>query len=396
MTHFAQPPNPPVYGQIVGWGMYVPEQVVTNHDLAQRLDTNDEWIVQRSGIRQRRIAGPEESTSTMCVAAAWKALDRAGLTPRDLDLILIATSTPDYHTPPVSSLVQAALGEHGTPAMTIVTGCTGFVYAYSVANQFIQSGAYRTVMVVGAELLSRFVNWEDRSTCVLFGDAAGAIILRATEEPCGMGGFVLGSDGSLGEHIIMRSGGSRKPFGAQALADGDIYLEMNGREVFKFATRVVGRACNQVLQQAGLSIEDVDWIIPHQANLRIIEAASRDMGVSMDRFIVNIDRYANTSAASIPLALVEAVDSGKVKLDDKLLLVAFGAGLTWGATLLQMAPDGTPTPTLHQPARHAVPMAHPGELTTMLAGVTAELTAAQASVQAVRTALPWTNGIHHG
>lgn len=344
MTIFAQPPNRPLYGRVAGWGMYVPEQVVTNHDLSQRLDTSDEWIVQRSGIRERRLAAPHETTSTMCVAAARKALDRAGLTPRDLDLILIATSTPDYHTPPVSSLVQAALGEHGTPAMVIVTGCTGFVYAYSVANQFIQTGACKNILVVGAELLSRFVNWEDRSTCVLFGDAAGAVIIQATHEPCGMGGSVLGSDGTLGEHIIMRAGGSKKPFGAEALADGDFYLEMNGREVFKFATRVVGRACNQVLQQAGLSIEDVDWIIPHQANLRIIEAASRDMNVPLERFIINIDRYANTSAASIPLALAEAVDRGTIKLDDKLLLVAFGAGLTWGATLMQMAPDGTPTP----------------------------------------------------
>lgn len=362
MTSFAKPPNSPLYGRVVGWGKYVPARVVTNHDLPDHLETSDEWIVQRSGIRERRIAGDDESTSTMCVAAARAALDRAGLTARDLDLILIATSTPDYHTPPVSSIVQAALGEHGTPAMVIVTGCTGFVYAYSVANQFIQSGAYRTILVVGAELLSRFVNWQDRSTCVLFGDAAGALIVQASSEPCGMGGFVLGSDGSLGEHIIMRSGGSKKPFGAQALADGDFYLEMNGREVFKFATRVVGRACNQVLQQAGLSIEDVDWIIPHQANLRIIEAASRDMGVPLERFITNIDRYANTSAASIPLALAEAVDAGKIKLDDKLLLVAFGAGLTWGATLLQMAPDGTPTPPLAVQAAHAAIVAHPSEL----------------------------------
>jgi 3-oxoacyl-[acyl-carrier-protein] synthase-3 len=326
----------------------------------------------------------------MCVAAAWNALDRAGMTPRDLDLIIIATSTPDYHTPPVSSLVQAALGEHGTPAMVIVTGCTGFVYAYSVANQFIQTGAYENILVVGAELLSRFVNWEDRSTCVLFGDGAGAIVVSATEEPCGMGGFVLGSDGSLGEHIIMRAGGSRKPFGAQALADGGVYLEMNGREVFKFATRVVGRACDQVLQQASLRIEDVDWIIPHQANLRIIEAASRDMGVPMDRFIVNIDRYANTSAASIPLALTEAVDSGKVKLDDKVLLVAFGAGLTWGAALMQMAPDGTPTPPLRSAVHHPVPAGHPAEQGGLPMG--AGIYTAQAAVHAVRTALPWTNG----
>jgi 3-oxoacyl-[acyl-carrier-protein] synthase-3 len=241
-------------------------------------------------------------------------------------------------------MVQAALGAENVPAMVITTGCTGFVYAYTAANQFIQSGAYRTVLVVGAGLLSRFVNWEGRSTCVLFGDAAGAVVIQATTEPCGMASFVLGSDGSQSEHIIMRSGGSKKPFGAQALEDGDIYIEMNGREVFKFATRVVGKACQQVLDQAGLTMDDVDWIIPHQANLRIIEAAARDMNVPLDRFIVNIDRYANTSAASIPLALAEAVDSGKVKVDDRILIVSFGAGLTWGAALVQMAPTGTASP----------------------------------------------------
>jgi 3-oxoacyl-[acyl-carrier-protein] synthase-3 len=336
--------SPRLYGQITGWGMYAPDTVLTNDDIAKRVDTNDEWIVQRSGIRQRHVAAPEETTSTMSVEAARRALARAGITPHDLDLIIVATGTPDYQTPPVSSMVQAALGAENVPAMVITTGCTGFVYAFTVANQFIQSGAYRTVLVVGAELLSRFVNWADRSTCVLFGDAAGAVVIQATTEPCGMASFVLGSDGSQSEHIIMRSGGSKKPFGAQSLEDGDIYIEMNGREVFKFATRVVGKACQQVLDQAGLTMDDVDWIIPHQANLRIIEAAARDMNVPLDRFIVNIDRYANTSAASIPLALAEAVDSGKVKVDDRILIVSFGAGLTWGAALVQMAPTGTPSP----------------------------------------------------
>lgn len=334
----------PLYGRITGWGMYVPETIVTNHDLEKRIETSDEWIVQRSGIRARHVAGEDETTSTMSVVAAQRALARAGLEPKDLDLIIVATSTPDYHTPPVSSLVQARLGATDVPAFVVVTGCTGFVYAYSVANQFIQTGAYKTILVIGAELLSRFVNWRDRSTCVLFGDAAGAVIIQATNEPCGMMSFTLGSDGAQGEHIIMRSGGSKKPFGPQALADGDHYLEMNGREVFKFATRVVGRACQTALQQAGLTMNDIDWIIPHQANLRIIEAAAKDMRLPLDRFIVNIDRYANTSAASIPLALAENVESGRIKLDDTLLLVSFGAGLTWGATVVQMAPTGTPTP----------------------------------------------------
>lgn len=340
-----------IFGRIVGWGAYAPETVVTNQELASRVDTTDEWIVQRSGIRERRIAAPHETTSTMSTEAAHAALRQAGLSANQLDLIIVATSTPDHHTPPVSSLVQHALGAVNVPAFVVVTGCTGFVYALTVAYQYIHTGAYRNILVVGAELLSRFVNWNDRSTCVLFGDAAGAVVIQASSERCGMYSFVLGSDGSQGQHIIMPSGGSRKPFGAQSLADGDIYIEMNGREVFKFATRVVGKACAQVLKQADMVMADVDWIIPHQANLRIIEAAARDMNVPLERFIVNIDRYANTSAASIPLALAENVNNGRIKLDDRLLLVSFGAGLTWGATLVQMAPDGTPAPLLDMAAQ---------------------------------------------
>jgi len=328
-----------LYGKIVGWGMYVPEQIVTNHDLAQRMDTSDEWIVQRSGIRERHMAGEHDTTSTMSAAAGKQALARAGLTAADLDCIIVASSTPDYHTPPVSSLVQNLLGAVDTPAFTVVTGCTGFVYAYSIANQFIQSGAYKNILVIGAELLSRFLNWQDRSTCVLFGDAAAAMVIQATTERCGMHSFVLGSDGAQSDAIIMRSGGSKKPFGAQALADGDIFLEMDGRTVFKFAARVVGKACQDVLQQAGMTLDDIDWIIPHQANLRIIESAAKDMRIPLDRFIINIDRYGNTSAASIPLAFSEAVEDGRIKPTDKVLMVSFGAGLTWGAAIMQMQPD---------------------------------------------------------
>ncbi|GIK71528.1 MAG: 3-oxoacyl-[acyl-carrier-protein] synthase 3 [Chloroflexota bacterium] len=327
-----------LYGAITGWGAYAPPHVVTNHDLEATLDTSDEWIVQRTGIRQRHIAGADETTSTMAVKASISALAKANLPSGELDLILIATSSPDYFTPPVSSLVQAALNAHNTPAMTIVTGCTGFVYALVTADQFIRTGAYRNILVVGVELLSRFVNWQDRATSVLFGDAAGAVIVQATDRPCGVQGFVLGSDGSNYQHIIMPSGGSARPFGADVLAEGSHYLLMNGREVFKFATRIFGSASNQALSKAGMTIADVDWIIPHQANLRIIQAASKDMGVPMERFIINIDRYANTSAASIPLALAENIDCGRIKPTDTLLLVSFGAGMTWSAAVVQMQP----------------------------------------------------------
>lgn len=327
-----------LYGAITGWGAYAPPHVVTNHDLEATLDTSDEWIVQRTGIRQRHIAGADETTSTMAVKASISALAKANLPSGELDLILIATSSPDYFTPPVSSLVQAALNAHNTPAMTIVTGCTGFVYALVTADQFIRTGAYRNILVVGVELLSRFVNWQDRATSVLFGDAAGAVIVQATDRPCGVQGFVLGSDGSNYQHIIMPSGGSARPFGADVLAEGSHYLLINGREVFKFATRIFGSASNQALSKAGMTIADVDWIIPHQANLRIIQAASKDMGVPMERFIINIDRYANTSAASIPLALAENIDCGRIKPTDTLLLVSFGAGMTWSAAVVQMQP----------------------------------------------------------
>ncbi|MFO7634667.1 MAG: beta-ketoacyl-ACP synthase III [Caldilinea sp.] len=330
---------PRLYGAIIGWGAYAPPHVITNHDLEATLDTSDEWIVQRTGIRQRHVAGADETTSTMAVKASWSALAKANLPSSELDLILVATSSPDYFTPPVSSLVQAALNAHNTPAMTIVTGCTGFVYALVTADQFIQTGAYRNILVVGVELLSRFVNWQDRGTSVLFGDAAGAVVVQATEKPCGLQGYVLGSDGSNYQHIIMPSGGSARPFGADVLQEGSHHLLMNGREVFKFATRIFGPASEQALAMAGKTLADVDWIIPHQANLRIIQAAARDMDVPMERFIVNIDRYANTSAASIPLALAEYLDCGRIKPTDTLLLVSFGAGMTWSAAVVQMQPE---------------------------------------------------------
>ena len=325
------------YGRITGWGAYVPEKVVTNFDLEKTLDTSNEWIVQRTGIEQRHIAAPDETTATMAVAAAQRALLQANISAADVDLIIVATSTPDYLTPPVSSQVQHMLGAQA-PAFVLVTGCTGFVYALTTANQFISSGSYQNILIIGVELLSRHVDWTDRAMCVLFGDAAGALVMQATHEPCGMMGFDLGSDGSGAQHIIAPACGTAEPINESTFADGRQYIRMNGREVFKFATRVIGRSCRDALTLAEKSIDEVDWIIPHQANLRIIQAAARDMRLPLEKFLINIQNYANTSAASIPLALTEALNSGKVKPDDTVLMTSFGAGLTWATAVLQLSP----------------------------------------------------------
>lgn len=320
---------------LVGWGYYAPERVVTNDDLAQVMDTSDEWIRTRSGIRERRYASDGVHTSTMSIAAAQQALEKAKLSADDLDLILIASSSPDYLTPPVSSQVQHGLGA-SCGAMQIVVGCTGFVYALVTAQQFIATGAYQTILVVGAELISRWLNFEDRSTAVLFGDGAGAVILQATEEKCGVLGHVLGSDGAGAEHIIVPAGGIAEPPSAENVAAGRTSIKMNGREVFKFATRVMGRALMEALSQAQLSPDDIDLFIPHQANARIIEYAAQQLNLPMDKVVVNVDRYGNTSAASVPLALCEALDAGRVRPGDTLALVAFGAGLTWAAAIFQL------------------------------------------------------------
>lgn len=330
------------YGRITGWGAYVPEKVITNYDLEKTLDTSHEWIVQRTGIYQRHIAAPHETTATMSVEAARRALQQANLAPTDLDLIIVATTTGDHLTPPVSSQVQHMLGAVDVPAFVLVTGCTGFLYGLTTAQQFISSGAYDNVLVIGAELLSRFIDWNDRSTCVLFGDAAGAFVLQATSEPCGLLSFDMGSDGSGSEHIIAPAAGSAEPVSANTFAEGRHFIRMNGREVFKFATRILGQTSQRSLQNAGLNLADIDCIVPHQANLRIIQAAARSMELPMERFLVKVHKYANTSAASIPVAICDGLEAGEITLEDRLLLVSFGSGLTWASGVLQMAPATAP------------------------------------------------------
>jgi len=327
------------YGRITGWGKYAPKKVLTNFDLEKMIDTSDEWITSRTGIKERHVASDGETTATMSVKAGEAALQVAGLTAADLDLIIVATSSPDYLIPPVSSMVQDMLGAK-CGAFQLGAGCTGWVYAMSVAQQFIQTGAYETILVIGAETISRNVDWSDRTTCVLFGDAAGAVVMQRSTTPTGILSFELGSDGSGGEHLIVPGIGAAKPITHETLDNGEQYLKMNGREVFKIATRVLGRSLSRVLADAGLTPNDIDLFIPHQANHRIVEAAARLMHVPEDRFYLNIQRYGNTSAASVPVALVEAIEEGRCKPGDTLAVVAFGAGLTWASAVMHLGgPD---------------------------------------------------------
>jgi len=333
------------YAHVAGWGKYVPAKVVTNEDLSRSVETSDEWIVSRTGIRERRIAAsPKETTATMSFEAAKEALGVAGIAPNDLGLIIVATITPEYSFPATACVVQDMLGAENAGAFDLSAGCSGFVYALAMGAQAIASGAQQHVLVVGAETLSRIVNWHDRETCVLFGDGAGAVVLQGSDEPGGVLSTLIRADGSGGELLILPAGGSRQPPTLDTVATGQHYVRMNGREVFRFATRVMNEAARQVVAQAGLTLEDVDLFIPHQANLRIIQAAVRALKMPMDKFFVNLDRYGNTSAASIPIALCEAVDAGRLSPGDHLVMVGFGAGLTWAASVIQWGVPKPPVP----------------------------------------------------
>jgi len=332
------------YGNIVGWGKYVPSRVITNAELERMVDTSDEWIRARTGIRERHVVAPGENTSDMAVAAARQALEMARVHPRDLGLIIVATSSPDYLTPPVSSQVQHALDAKGVGAFTLVNGCTGFIYALATAQQFIANGSCDNVLVVGVELLSRFTDWEDRSTCVLFGDGAGAVLLQVSNQPSGVLSYVLGSDGSGAQHLIMPAGGAAMPPSQETLDNRLHYVRMNGNQVFRFATRILGKALRQAIQEAGLTKDDIDLFIPHQANKRIIDKAARDVGLPEEKVFMNIERYGNTSAASVPIALCEALEQGRAKVGDTLAFIAFGAGLTWASAVVKIAPQPEPVP----------------------------------------------------
>ncbi|PRX27453.1 3-oxoacyl-[acyl-carrier-protein] synthase III [Orenia metallireducens] len=321
--------------KIAGVGSFAPEKVLTNNQLEAMVDTSDEWITTRTGIKERRIAEDDIATSDLAYEAAKNALADAGLEAEDLDLILVATATPDYLAfPSTACVLQDKLGVKGIPAFDMVAACSGFVYGLSVATQYIETGTYDNVLVIGAETLSKIVNWEDRGTCVLFGDGAGAAVLTPTKSG-GILSNVIGADGEQNEVLIVRGGGSKRPFSQQIIDEGLHYLEMEGNPVFKFAVRILGKAAVQALKKAGLTRDDIDFLIPHQANIRIIDAAAKRLKLDRDQIYVNLDQYGNTSAASIPLALDAAVKEGKIKSGDIVVLVGFGAGLTWGATVIE-------------------------------------------------------------
>jgi len=325
---------------ITGVGSCVPERVVTNFDLEKMVDTTDEWIRTRTGIRERRVAAEDQATSDLAVVAARRALEEARLDPADLDLIIVATVTPDMPFPATACIVQDRLGASRAAALDLETACSGFVYALATGAQFIETGLYNNVLVIGAETLSKIVDWTDRRTCVLLGDGAGAVVLQpAPAEDQGLLSFHLGADGGGADLLKQPAGGSRLPASEETVRSRLHYVHMNGREVFKFAVKVMGEAAQAALEKCGLGFADVDYYIPHQANYRIIEASARRFGLPMERVYVNIDRYGNTSAASIPVALDEAVDQGRIRPGDLVLLVAFGGGLTWGAAVCRWTLD---------------------------------------------------------
>ena len=327
---------PRPFAEVASVGIGVPERVLSNRDLEQVLDTSDQWIVERTGIRERRIAGPEQSVAMLSRDASLRAMERAGVGPAELDAIVLATASPDRLLPSTACDLQALLGATNAAAFDIGAACPGFVFALTVAEGLIASGQSRTVLVVGAEKLSTITDFQDRSTAILFGDGAGASIVRRTSgDGRGILSTFIKSDGRLAPLLYRPGGGSSDPISEKVVCERSHYMKMAGREVFKAAVLAMAEACDEALTRAGITAEEVDLMIPHQANLRIIEATAKHAGVPMSKVMVNVDRYGNTSSASIPLALDQAVAEGRVKPGSIVLLVAFGAGFTWGSAVLR-------------------------------------------------------------
>lgn len=322
---------------IIGTGSCVPDKKLTNADLEKIVDTSDEWIRNMTGIQERRVAEDDKATSDYAIEASRRALDSAGLQPTDLDLIIVATITPDMPFPATASLVQHALGAEGVPAFDLSAGCSGWAYSLATAYGYAKSGLYDRILVIGADLLTRVTNWTDRGTCILFGDGAGAAIVGPVEDGLGMLGFELGSDGSGAALLGITAGGSRNPCTKEDLDEHRNKIHMEGREVFKFAVKIQGEAIERVLAKCGMTTADVSLVVPHQANMRIIDSAVNRLGLPPDKFYVNLQKYGNTSGASIPIALDEALSEGKIKKGDVIVVVGFGAGLTWAAGVMKWA-----------------------------------------------------------
>jgi 3-oxoacyl-[acyl-carrier-protein] synthase-3 len=317
-----------IYSRIIGTGSYLPEKILTNRDLEKLVDTSDEWIYSRTGIRQRHVAADNESASDLALVASRRAIDAAGVTPQEIDLIIVATTTADMVFPSTACLLQAKLGIKNCPAFDMQAVCSGFVYALSTADQLMKSGQYRNVLVVGAEVYSRILDWNDRATCVLFGDGAGAVVLTKSDRP-GILASRLHADGSYAHILSVPGGVSRGEIAGRPL------LQMEGNAVYKFAVKVLSEVAEETLEAAGLAKSDVDWLIPHQANVRIIQSTAKKLGLGMERVVVTVERHANTSAASVPLALDEAVRDGRVRAGQHVLLEGVGGGFTWGAVLVR-------------------------------------------------------------
>jgi len=323
------------HAHIIGTGSSAPEQVLSNFDLEKKVETTNDWILSRTGIERRHVATDDIAASDLATQAAKQALDRANVAPEELDMILLATVSPDQPLPSTACLVQDNLGAVNAAVMDIVAACSGFIYCLALAKAMIESGQCRTILVIGVETLSKLVNWHDRNTCVLFGDGSGAAIVSASDKPGGIKHTYLRSNGSLAKLLSIPAGGGRQPLNSDNILNGDRFINMAGPEVYKNAVKAMDEAGAQILKKAGLGPDDVDLLIPHQANIRIINSTAKKLGFPLEKVFINIQEYGNTSAASVPIALNEAIEQKRIKSGDRVLLVSFGAGFTWGSVILE-------------------------------------------------------------